>query len=154
MARIFDADQADRRDFGKIDWAVVGPADAARRTATKTLLDGGKLHTGEDFQKAAFVFQHGNGPDDYLLAHTLALVAVAKGHVEALWIASATLDRYLQSIGKPQVYGTQFSGQPGGKFTQDPYDRALVSDALRSQLGVPSLAEQDKQRRQFEAGPP
>ncbi len=152
MARIFDADQADRLAPGKIDWAVVGQADTARRAATKALLDGAKLHAGADFTKAAFVFQHGNGSADYLLAHTLAMVAVAKGDGEALWIASATLDRYLQSIGKPQIYGTQFSGKPGSAYTQEPYDRALVSDALRRQLGVPSLAEQDKQRKQFEAG--
>jgi len=152
MARIFAADQADRQAPGKIDWAVVGKADAARRAATRTLLDGGALHTGGDYEQAAFVFQHGNGPDDYLLAHTLALVAVAKGNGDAVWIAAATLDRYLQAIGKPQVYGTQFPNQPGGKSTQEPYDRALVSDALRRQLGVPSLAEQEKQRQRYEAG--
>jgi hypothetical protein len=75
------------------------------------------------------------------------MVAMARGNADAIWIASATLDRYLQAIGKPQVYGTQFLGKPGGKSTQEPYDRALVSDALRRQLGVPSLAEQEKQRR-------
>jgi len=152
MVRIFDADQADRQDPDKIDWAVVGKADAARRAATRRLLDGGKLHTGEDYQQAAFVFQHGEGSDDYLLAHTLAMVAVAKGAGEALWIACATLDRYLRSIDKPQVYGTQFSGKPGGEVTQDPYDRTLVSDTLRRQLGVPSLAEQERQRKQHGAG--
>ncbi len=154
MARIFEADQAARKDPRAIDWSVVGPADAARRTATQALLDGGKLHTGEDFARAAFVFQHGEKAGDYLLAHTLALVAVAKGNNGALWIASATLDRYLQAIGQPQVYGTQFRTKPEGRLTQDPYDRTLVSDPLRRQLGVPSLAEQEKQRQQVEAGSP
>ncbi len=42
-------------------------------------------------------------PDDYLLAHTLAMIAVAKGDEGSLWIGTATLDRYLQSVGKPQI---------------------------------------------------
>ena len=152
MARIFAADQADRPAHGKIDWAVVVKADAARRAATQALLEGGALHTGVDYAKAAFVFQHGDGPDDYLLAHTLALVALAKGNGEATWIAAASLDRYLQAIRKPQVYGTQFLNKSGGRSSQEPYDRALVSDALRRQLGVPSLAEQEKQRKEYESG--
>jgi hypothetical protein len=151
MQRIFEADQADRKDPKKIDWSVVSKSDDARRAATKALLDGGKLHTGDDFERAAFVFQHGKGADDYLLAHTLALVAVAKGNAGALWIASATLDRYLQSIQKPQIYGTQYLTPPGGEATQEPYNRSLVSDALRRQLSVPPLAEQEKRRKQIAA---
>jgi len=89
---------------------------------------------------AAFVFQHGDKPDDYLLAHTLAMVAVKKGQPDALWIAAATLDRYLQRSEKPQIFGTQFS-KPNGQlqFTQEPYNRDLVSDGLRGELGIPPL---------------
>ena len=80
-----------------------------------------------------------------MLAHTLAMVAVANGDASALWIATATLDRYLQSIGKSQVYGTQFTFGERQPATQEPYSRELISDALRRQLGVPSLADQQKQ---------
>jgi len=38
------------------------------------------------------------------------LVAAAKGDQGAAWIAAATLDRYLQSVRQPQIYGTQFLG--------------------------------------------
>src|ERR1041385_2502603 len=71
MQKISEADQKDRQPgIGKIDWTVVGKADAARGQATDRLLADGKLHTGEDFERAAFVFQHGDTSDDYLLAHT------------------------------------------------------------------------------------
>ena len=40
------------------------------------------------------------------MAHTLAMVAVARGDADARWIGAATLDRYLQAIGRPQVYRT------------------------------------------------
>lgn len=66
----------------------------------------------------------------------------SKGDAGAVWIAAATLDRYLQSVGKPQIYGTQFLTPAGKPPTQDPYDRALIGDALRHDLGVPKIANQ------------
>jgi hypothetical protein len=151
MQRIFEADQKDRQPgVGKIDWDVVGKADAGRRDATRRLLADGKLHTGEDFERAAFVFQHADTPDDYLLAHTLAMVAVARGQGGALWIEAATLDRYLNSVHQPQIYGTQFNFKPHEPTTQDPYNRSLIPDALRRDLGVPSQAAQEEQRKRYE----
>lgn len=151
MQRISEADQKDRQaSIGKIDWTVVSKSDAARREATAKLLSDGKLHTGEDFERAAFVFQHGDTPDDYLLAHTLAIVAVSRGQSGAIWIASATMDRYLNSIHQPQIYGTQFWTKPNEPTTQEPYNRGLISDALRRFLVVPSLATQEEQRKQYD----
>ena len=55
------------------------------------------------------IFQHGTKPEDYLLAHVLATAALRKGGAPlAPGLVAATLDRYLQSIGQPQVFGTQF----------------------------------------------
>src|SRR5689334_5422706 len=79
MTAIFEADQADRRGVGAaIDWSAVTPRDEARRARTLALLDAGALRTGDDFWHAAFVFQHGSAPNDYLLAHTLAVIAAAR----------------------------------------------------------------------------
>jgi hypothetical protein len=150
MAAIFKADQADR-STQSIHWDVVRAADRKRRDRTKLLLDSGALRTGDDYYDAAFVFQHGEAANDYLKAHVLAVVAVAKGQPDAPWIAAATLDRYLQEIGKPQVLGTQFTRTDGGKFTQEPYDRTVASDAMRQAIQVPSLAEQETERRGYEA---
>lgn len=154
MKKIFAEDQADRqinmaamtpqqRDewFGKI-----GPRDAARRNQVHELISHGELRTGQDFYEGAMVFQHGDKPDDYLLAHTLAIVAVSKGDTKSRWIAAATLDRYLQKIQQPQIYGTQFFIGPkaGDQWTQDPYNRQLVPDALRKDMCVPDQAQQQK----------
>jgi hypothetical protein len=150
MASIVAADQADRKDGMHIDWQAVNITDGKRRLATKSLLQKGELHTGHDFENAALVFQHSDKPDDYLLAHALAMVAVSKGQKGAVWISAATLDRYLQSIGRPQIFGTQFSTLPGKLTTQEPYNRTLVSDSLRGYMGVPSAAAQDAQRKQYD----
>jgi hypothetical protein len=53
--------------------------DVAREMATRKLIAEEKLRTGREFREAAIIFQHSHQPDDYLLAHTLALIAVAKG---------------------------------------------------------------------------
>jgi hypothetical protein len=76
--------------------------------ALTNLLKQDALQSGADFHDAAFIFQHGDSPDDYLLAHMLAMAAVTKGDGRGRWIAVAMLDRYLQSIGQPQVFGTQY----------------------------------------------
>lgn len=149
MTRIFEADQAARQNHAAIDWSVVGKDDAVRRGRTKALLDAGELKSGTDFYHAAFIFQHGSTPDDYLMAHTMAVIAAARGRPDATWIASATLDRYLQNIGQKQIYGTQYQTPKGQPASQEPYDRTLVSDALREALGVPSQAAQEEQRKAF-----
>lgn len=142
MARIFAEDQADRQ--GTIDWKIVTPRDVARRARVKELLAAGELTSGPDFYGAAFVFQHGSEPNDYLLAHTLAMVAVKLGVAKAIWIASATLDRYLQSVGQPQIYGTQYRKPAGSGWNQEPIDEELISDALRVHLEVPTREAQKK----------
>jgi len=160
MRQVYEEDQRPRQDFTKLSqeqWKAIGKEDAVRRQHTRDLLNAGKLQTADDFREAAFIFQHGETPDDYLLAHTLAMIAVAKGDQGSLWIGTATLDRYLQSIQRPQIYGTQFRTGSGDTMTQDPFDRALISDLLREELGVPDLAAQQEQLKTFDhmkaAGP-
>jgi hypothetical protein len=157
MRQLFDDDQRARQDFTKLtseQWATVSKEDAVRRQRTHDLLIGGNLHSSDDYREAAFVFQHGDKPDDYLLAHTLAMIAVAKGDEGSLWIATATLDRYLQSINRQQIYGTQFKPAPQNKMTQEPYDKSLIPDLIRAELGVPDLAAQQEQLKSFEASRP
>lgn len=150
MTSIFEADQADRR-AALVDWPIVTERDRIRRERTGELLDSGQLRSSDDYYHAAFIFQHGNTPDDFLKAHLLAMVAVARGKSKALWIASASLDRYLQSIGKSQVLGTQFTTPANAQTTQEPFNRSLIPDEMRRALQVPSLSEQDRRRQQLQA---
>jgi hypothetical protein len=153
MQRLIDEDQKPRQstDMSHADWATINKQDEERRKQVRELLSRGVLHTGKDFEEAAFIFQHGGTPDDYLLAHTLAMIAVARGNSGALWIATATLDRYLNSIKQPQIYGTQFHFDKDTPWTQEPYNRTLLSDDLRRQLGVPSQAAQQKQLKEYKS---
>ncbi len=150
LRHLFDEDQRARAEGSNIDWKIVAENDARRRSRVRELLGQGRVRTAKDFHHAAMIFQHGNSGDDYLLAHTLAVIAAAKGNTDAIWLTAATLDRYLQSAGQPQIFGTQFSRNSGAEWTQDPFNPSLISDALRRQLGVPSLDEQKERLKQLE----
>lgn len=153
MTALYDADQKARDNPAAIDWKILWPEDRARRARTQALLDAGALHSGDDFFHAAYVFQHGETPADFLKGHTLAVIAIARGKPEAVGIAAMTLDRYLQRIGQPQVYGTQFQHVPGQAWTQEPYQRDLLSDSLRTATNVPTLADQAKQLEDYQRQP-
>ena len=125
--------------------------DRMRRERAQILLKDGHLRTANDFYHAAFIFQHGNTPDDYLLAHTLAMASAARGNKDAAWIAAATMDRYLQKVGQKQIYGTQYLNNAETGPTMEPYNRSLVPDALRDALGVPVQDKQEERLAKMKA---
>ncbi len=151
MTAIVAKDQADRAANSHVSEQAMQKADVERRVQTAALLKQGFLHTGSDFDHAALIFQHGTSSDDYLLAHVLAVIAVSKGQHGAVWISAATLDRYLQSLHQPQIFGTQYKVLNKDPSTQEPYNRSLLSDALRAYMGVPDQKSQNSQRLQLDA---
>lgn len=143
LRRLFDADQADR-STGVADWRPVSQRDEARRRRVLDILDrSAATLKAADFYHAAMVFHHGDSPNDYLLAHTLAVLAAANGHQDSAFLSAAALDRYLDSIGQPQIFGSQFH-KPGEQkpWTQEPYNPELLSDFIRQAFGIPTLAKQ------------
>jgi hypothetical protein len=153
LARLFSDDQAARSgDPSKIDWSKLKLEDEARRMRVQQLLAQGEVRTGKDYWHAAFIFQHGTKPEDFLLAHALACASMARGYPRAAWLAAATLDRYLGNIGQPQIYGTQYVKGAEGRWTQGSYNSALIPDELRKLSGVRTLSEQEAMLREMQAG--
>jgi len=150
LYNLFQADQADRH--GEVDWKVVSPRDAARRARVQEMIDEGLLEARDDFVHAAFIFQHGADSTSYRIAHELAMTAVAldSTYMGARWIAAAAKDRYLHSVGLPQIYGTQLH-MVNGAWTLSPFDTTAVTDAERARWGVPPLARQRAWERQMNA---
>jgi xylose isomerase len=62
-----------------VTWSKIGLREETRRERVRALLDAGQLRSGWDFREASFIFQHGSQPDDFLMAHILAMAALAKG---------------------------------------------------------------------------
>ena len=148
MTKLYSEDQADRRDPSS-DWRKMQVRDYERREQVKHLLSSGELHTGNDFYHAALIYQHSSLSSDYLLAHTLAMVGIALGSKEARWLAAATLDRYLRSGWRPQVFGTQTVQLPwDNELKLAPMDQDLVSDPARARLCVLPMAERTSKNAQ------
>lgn len=144
---IADADQAERAD-DKLPVEILRAHDDARRAQLLRIIEGGGLGSGVDYERAAYILQHSLIVDDYLLAHSLALVAIKKGQTGAIVIATQTLDRYLQRSGRAQIYGTQFRVDPTTHaWTQAPYETTTIPDSIRTELGIATL---DVQRQQLE----
>lgn len=122
----------------------VAERDAERQGEVRKMLAQGQISTGQEYYFAELIFQHTSRPEDLMLAHTLAVTAMTKEYVSARWMAAATLDRYLWSINRPQVFGTQFKKGADEKWTMEPYDRHAVSDSIRGSWCVISLPEQEK----------
>jgi hypothetical protein len=139
----------------------------ARRAEIRKLLGEGKLTSGEDFSDAALIFQHGQVPEDFLFAHVLAVEALIRGGSTDKWIVAATLDRYFQAVNRPQVFGTQYTGDKTTgntpkpqvdphvlniQRTQQPYDAKLLADSVRQDFCVPDVSQQEKNLAIFNTG--
>jgi hypothetical protein len=138
------ADRADRT--GPIqDPEAVMQRDRARQDVVRAGMTHKALRTADDYFHAAWITQHGSTPDAYDLARTLAKRAVRmrSWFAEARWLYAAATDRYLQSTGKPQVFGTQYR-QVDGKWTLEPFDPAAISDAERARWRAHSVAEREQ----------
>jgi len=145
LRKIYNEDQKDRTGED-ID------ADAKRREQVRNLIGEGKVQSGEDYYYAAFIFQHGQTPTDYLYAHVLAVTALSKGFHGAIWLSAATLDRYLQSVKQPQVFGTQYGSVGDGPISQDPYDKNVLTDSQRALWCVVSYPAQVEILNDVKAG--
>lgn len=146
LKALHDADQADRRQAA-IDWEVVGRRDDQRRARVLELAEQGQLKVAADYYHAAMVMQHGSKPDDYAKAMQWARQAwqLDPHHSGARWLSAAAEDRYLHSLDKPQVWGTQYRKPEGqDRWTQEPFDRQAKTDTEREAMGVPPLAQSEQ----------
>ena len=153
---MYAADQGDRTGphslFGdKNNWPELKQRDDARYARLQELLREGKVLSGDDCYYAAMLMQHGTTTDDYLLAHILACAAAQMGNKQAKWLSAASLDRYLQKLGQPQVFGTQyFTNYADSSWTQDPFKTDLIGDGIRKLYNTPDLAESKRRLKDLE----
>ncbi len=141
LYEMYTADQSERRNADSVGWDVVSGNDARRRARARELVDAGALEVSDDFFHAAMIFQHGRDSTSYRLAYELARTAsgMEHAHPSARWLTAAAWDRYLWSVGKPQIYGTQLH-TVDGVWTMEPIDTTAVTDAERAAMDVPPLS--------------
>ena len=138
LKTLFAQDQADRATpVAGGDLLAMAKRDELRLARVKELYAAGAPRTGADWFHAALVLQHGADAADILLAHEMAIAALAAGDPRARWLTAATEDRFLRRIGRPQRFGTQYesTGGPMALAETEPG----VTDHLRAAVAVPPL---------------
>jgi len=144
LEKIYEADQKDREElmkngsFNREHWPVVAKHDAAHRLTVLHMLQKQEVRSGDELYFAAFVFQHGQCPEHFQLASTLAQAAIERGSEKAKWLYAASLDRYLLMTNQPQKFGTQFRIGADGKQELAPLDPS-TTDEERAKYNVPLL---------------
>ena len=142
---LYAADQKDREavysSVAEVD--ALKLRDGERRRELVTMIGQGSVNTSNDLYHAAVLFLHGTEPKEFLSAHRLATVAAINGHRPSRWLAAATLDRFLMSIGLPQTYGTQFEHNEDDNTYQLrlPIDDTTVLHFEKRFFGVPPVVE-------------
>lgn len=149
LQELFEQDQQDRQEVFSTPAQVkeLKHRDAMRRSLISEMISRGEVNTANDLYHAGVVLMHGDAPKDYLTAHRLAVTASILGHKSSRWLSAATLDRYLLSIGQPQIYGTQFEHNPEENQYQLklPIDDASVLSFEKKFYAVPTVMERLKQ---------
>jgi hypothetical protein len=109
---LHEQDQSDRSPaLGKTeDWNAIVTRDQMRRERVKALFRAGRIRTADDYYHAAMVLQHGDKPEDFLLAHEFCVAAIVEGKndKESRWLGASAEDRLLMALDRPQRFGTQF----------------------------------------------
>lgn len=138
LAELAKSDQLDR----KRNTPEISKNDRARLKEVKTIISEDTLITSNDYFNAAIVLQHGDEPQDYKTANDLAKKAVEidEGNQKAKILVAQSMDRYLLSINKPQIYGTQRKLLGELEYMQ-PIDTLQISDFERKQLGLRTIRE-------------
>ena len=157
--RVEELHLADQKDREKVyssdkDVAALKERDGARRKEVLELIGRGEVNTQNDLYRTAVIFLHGVEPKDFLTSHRLAVISSIQGHRAARWLAAASLDRFLMSIGLPQTYGTQFEHNLEDNRYQLrlPIDDSAVLHFEKRFFGVPSVMERLAQLNRRIAG--
>lgn len=146
LKRLFEEDQADRRDG--LRGEELRQRDSSRRQRVDELLSADLIIEPEDRFRAAVIYQHSTQVEDILKAHALAVAAAMDGHEQARWLAAASLDRYLKYREEEQFFGTQFEQDEFGKWQPGRIDEA-VTPSLRDAYGLPSLEELERRAEEW-----
>ncbi|GAB4581893.1 MAG: hypothetical protein Fur0022_46450 [Anaerolineales bacterium] len=99
---MYNTDQGDRL---ALRFIKLTERDQERIQRVVEILAQDEILTPENLYQAATILQHGTESEQYERAYILAKQANEMGYENELW--KAAYDRWMLSLGKPQVYGTQ-----------------------------------------------
>lgn len=115
LKKLFEADIHDRDNWEKMSrkqLEMMRMRDQVRRIRVSEIFAEGCFKTSDDYAEAALIYQHGEDPDHFYQAFIWSNRAVALGDKDQKQMVALTIDRYLVSIGKKQLFGSQAFASP------------------------------------------
>jgi hypothetical protein len=139
---LFDVDQHEclnqPRD-GTPEYSALKRRCKTRISEVKEIFESGSNFSGGDYFHGCIIFMHGDCPDDFWQAYSLALKAVDHQYEGARRFAAAAFDKWLMYQGKPQKFGLQYVPDGVKLRLWDVDDK--TTDEERADWDVPSLKE-------------
>lgn len=140
LSSLVTDDQSDREKWSAMSQSElddVALRDRIRRIRVGEIFGEGCFKMAADYAAASMIYQHGDVPDHYYQAFIWANRAVALGDEEQKKLVALTIDRYLVSIGKKQLFGSQFfaSETSGWCYCLQPVELSFPDDLRKSYLG-------------------
>ena len=155
LRELYESDQKDQNDpsWNEETDAEFGRRQTVRRRRVMEIIEAGMLADLQDWDCAAMLLQHGDGADDYLLAHVLSMPCGIADQASGKFMCAATLDRFLQTVGRPQIFTTQ-SGAPDPSVyaPAEPFDDSM-SQTLRALFSLPPLPGHEEKTEKKGKGP-
>lgn len=138
-------DQSDRENWENLssqELEAVTERDLKRRMRVGEIFAEGCLKTAEDYAAAAMIYQHGDVPDHYFQSFIWSFRGVTLGDEELKHMMAMAIDRYLVSIGKRQLFGSQgfISEDTGWCYCMEPVE-STFPESMRQQYLGRSLSE-------------
>lgn len=121
------------------------PKDVERRREhlawAMQLVAEGELTKDKEYFQAATILYAGETTEQLLAAHVLAMIAAKKGHKEGRQLSAMTLDRWLLSMERAQLFGTQRT-EDEQQSVKEPWEKRFP-DSVREDYGLEALADSE-----------
>ncbi|NOT30624.1 MAG: hypothetical protein HOP15_09285 [Planctomycetes bacterium] len=143
LRELYESDQKDQNDelWNEATGDEFSRRQKVRRDRVMAILEAGMLADTQDWSHAAMLLQHGQSADDFLLAHVLAIPPGIADEPFARFMCAATLDRFLQTCGRAQIFTTQSgAADPSVYAPIEPFDDSMCA-SLRAAFGLLPLPE-------------
>ena len=146
LAELVDLDQKDRENWDELseeEKTNIAARDLKRRMRVGEIFGEGCFKTTADYSAASLIYQHWDVPDHYYQAFIWANEAVSLGDAKQKHLVALTIDRYLVSIGKKQLFGSQAFASDNSNwcFCLEPIESSFP-DALRLDYLGSTLSQQ------------
>jgi hypothetical protein len=141
LQKMYHQDQEDRAEINRdnpdfSDWQKIKKRDDERKEKVENLYKKGLIKTAEDMFYAGMIYQHGGDTESFKKAIELSKKSYEMGSDDGKWLYPRAEDRYLLSIGKAQIWGTQFTWRDGKWVFQEPFDKNGKTEKERAVFNV------------------